>query len=294
VLSTAGEQGLFAIAFHPNYVNNGYFYVSYTRLDMALQISRFSVTANPDTADPSSETDILSVFESQDFHNGGSLRFSPMDGYLYAGVGDDANGQKAQNPTEVYGKILRLNVGDGRVDPNARYVLGGAEARVIIQIWAMGLRNPWRIAFDELTGNMFVGDVGGSQQEEIDIIFNGVQGMNFGWPCLEGTFVRDHEPNCENHNGFVPPIHTYEHTNNRCAIILGRVERPAVQERVIFGDYCNPEIHTLSLVGTTWVDEVVGEMPAEAPFLTSFGWDNAGNLYAGTQSPAPIYNLFIP
>ncbi len=185
VNDSSNEMGLLGLAFHPNYAQNGYFYVNYTGAGGDTFISRFQVTDNPYLADPTSEINLLRVSQPFPNHNGGTLQFGP-DGYLYAGLGDggwrgDPNGN-GQNTNALLGKILRLDVDHG--DP---YSIP-ADNPFGNEVWVYGLRNPWRMSFDKLTGDLFIGDVGQNAWEEIDHVPAGsAGGMNFGWNQFEGN-----------------------------------------------------------------------------------------------------------
>ena len=188
VNSVDGEQGLLGLAFHPDYASNGYFYVHYNDEDDDAVISRFSVnSSNPDLADSSTEMILIHAEQLTSVHNGGDLNFGP-DGYLYCGLGDGGGGEAHNRPQditdELLGKILRLDVDSAipyGIPPDNPYVgITGDD-----EIWAIGLRNPWRWSFDRLTGDMWIGDVGSTDWEEVDFQPAGVAGNNYGWKCWE-------------------------------------------------------------------------------------------------------------
>jgi glucose/arabinose dehydrogenase len=192
VFNEGSEQGLLGLAFHPDYANNGYFYVNYTNLDANDQVSRFSVSNNdPNIADPNSEMVMLNILDPFPNHNGGCMKFGPKDGYLYISFGDGGRGgdpfNNAQNISVLLGKILRLDV-DGAEPyaiPSTNPFINQAGAAP--EIWAMGLRNPFRFSFDRQTGDLWIGDVGQNKWEEVDLQrANSPGGENYGWDCTEG------------------------------------------------------------------------------------------------------------
>lgn len=308
VISSGSEEGLLGLAFDPDYANNGYFYVSYigsytgTPKDQLL-VSRFAVTGNPNVADPGSEIQIFRVEQDFDPHNGGALRFNPLDDYLYVGVGDDSQLLVAQSSSGFKGRIVRLDTASLLTqDVQTLKPLIDTEtvqAVVPTERWAKGLRNPWRIAFDVYSGGMFIGDVGASAYEEINYIPNGVSGLNFGWPCLEGPNVVSQGGQCGNPNDYVKPLYYYPHQDLSCAIIGGDVVRlggtPASPQRYIFGDACNQKIFTYSNESGVWEAKEVGRIDAPPGILTSFGMSQDGRIFAGTYSNVgKLYELYIP
>ena len=193
VANSGTERGLLGLAFHPDYWNNGYFYVNYAARNAATTIRRFQVSPpNSDTVNPATGVTLLTISQPFSNHNGGMIAFGP-DGYLYIGMGDggarfDPAGN-AQNPNSLLGKILRIDVDNPA--PGQNYgipptnPLVGKPGRDEIYHW--GLRNPWRWSFDRATGDMYIGDVGQNEREEIDYVPAGEGGLNFGWRCLEAT-----------------------------------------------------------------------------------------------------------
>ncbi|NNK74167.1 MAG: hypothetical protein HKO94_13340, partial [Flavobacteriaceae bacterium] len=189
------EGGLLGLAFHPDYSSNGYFYVHYINNDIDSVISRFSVnTSNPDLADAESESVILNIFQPQPNHNGGDLAFGP-EGFLYIAMGDggspadsDNNGQRLDT---LLGKILRIDVNSDSpyaIPPTNPFVNDG-DLNTLGEIWAYGLRNPWRISFDAFNGDLWIADVGQGVSEEINLASAGIGGQNYGWRCYEGSSV---------------------------------------------------------------------------------------------------------
>lgn len=303
VIDSSGEQGMFGLAFHPDYANNGSFFLTYTGKvgsfpDTNLIMSRFQVSADPNVALPDSEEFLVKIGQAFEIHNGGGLRFNPVDGYLYLGVGDDSQNLVAQDNKSSKGKILQVDV-DSASAVNAPSLQAqlDAQAAVPVNVYAMGLRNPWKFGFDPVSGDLYIGDVGDRTWEEINIVpFGSADTKNFGWPCMEGPDVRDDGGPCSRPDRFDLPAYYY---SDGCAIIGGEVYRPAADPtadgRFIFGDSCTLEIFSFSRVNNTWQAEKLGDIPAPTGVLTTFGLDNEGTLYAGTLgTSAPYYRLFIP
>ena len=293
-IACCGERGLLGLAFDPQYSNNGFFYVYYTRAnDFFITIARYHVTSNPDVADFNSET-ILKTFDHGPFsnHNGGSLMFGP-DGYLYAGVGDggssDDPNNNAQNINVLLGKILRLDVNappDYIPASNPFVGVAGAD-----EIWAFGVRNPWRLSFDRLTGDLYIGDVGQGTYEEVDFQLAGIPGgQNYGWKVLEGMHCNPDlppDPQCPAFlsGGSVLPIFEYTHVSGRCSITGGYLFRGKpnsfVSGNYFYADYCTAEIWRATPNGSGgWTPAQLVTDPGSS--LTSFGEDEARNLYFTT------------
>ena len=276
------ELGLFSIAFDPDYANNGFFYVAYTsgeRNNWRMNVSRFSVSAeDPNYALPGSEFSVMTYGLSAEIHNGGALEFSPFDGHLYYGSGDDTASDSAQQPDDRRGKIWRIRTSDQSYSK---------------QLWASGFRNVWKIAFHPETGDLFVGEVGDLIWEEINFIPAGTPGLNFGWPCIEGTDILFTGGICANLERFTAPFYQYDHDEG-CSIILGEFQRIGGIEKLVFGDYCNPRIKTLHVVDGNPVVEEVGSLPDDMILITTFGTNHLGNLLIGRQFNNPLYDLHIP
>jgi glucose/arabinose dehydrogenase len=287
--SSGNEQGLLGLAFHPDFKHNGFFYVNYTKRGGDTVIARF--TASGDSADPNSEVKLLGVSQPFPNHNGGGLVFGP-DGYLYIGLGDggsqgDPNGN-GQNLKTFLGKILRVDVDHGSpysIPPDNPF---GTE------IWAYGLRNPWRFSFDRLTGDLWIGDVGQNLYEEIDFVPAGTPGgINFGWNRYEGFHDYKSGPSLTNH---WPPVLEYGHQDlmGGCSIIGGYVYRgsmPEWQGIYFYGDYCSGNVwaalHLVNGNGETWNSERLFQTGVS---ITSFGVDEAGELYLASDE-GMIYRL---
>ena len=277
--SDGNEQGLLGLAFHPDYEHNGFFYINYTDIQGDTVIAHFQVSADANVADASSQKILLQVDQPYPNHNGGHLEFSP-DGLLYAGLGDggsqgdpQGNGQSLET---YLAKILRIDVNSG--DPYAipadnPFATGGG----LPEIWAYGLRNPWRFSFDRATGDLYIADVGGSQWEEVNFLSAGAPGgTNFGWDFMEG--LHSHEGTAP--QGLTAPVAEYEH-GGRCSVTGGYVYRgqalPAWQGVYFYGDYCSGEI--LGLVHNadgSWESRVLFDTGF---LITSFGLDEAGEIY---------------
>jgi glucose/arabinose dehydrogenase len=277
--SGSNEQGLLGLAFHPRYVENGLFFVNYTDQNGNTVIARYQVSENPNVADPSSEVVLLRVIQPYPDHNGGVLTFGP-DGCLYAGLGDGgAAGDplgNAQRPDALLGKILRLDVGS--IEP---YTIP-EDNPFRNEIWAYGLRNPWRMSFDRLTGDLFIDDVEQDQWEEIDFIAAGVSGdLNFGWDYYEGTHTFEGTP--PQGAQFIAPVAEYDHSQG-CSVTGGYVYRGSLQEWqgiYLYADYCRGTVWGLLRSDEGWKSTVLFETGVT---VTSFGQDEAGEVYLVNDS----------
>ncbi len=296
VTSTASEQGLLGLAFHPEYSENGYFYVNYTDLEGDTAVSRFEVDDNdPDQADPGSETLILGISQPFDNHNGGDLAFGP-DGYLYISTGDGGSGgdpgNRSQNLEDLLGKILRIDV-DGTapygIPPDNPFI---DDPAALDEIWAWGLRNPWRFSFDRDTDDFFIADVGQSNWEEINYQPADSQGgENYGWRCYEGN----HEFNtngCASPDEYVFPIFEYDHGSG-CSVTGGYVYRgylyPELNGAYFLADHCSGEFWALAPDGQGgWSETSLGIVQSG---ITSFGEDQNGELYIASYFEGKIYRI---
>jgi glucose/arabinose dehydrogenase len=265
-------MGLLGLAFHPNYSQNGFFYLNYNGTGRATFISRFQGSGN--SADPNSETNLLRIEQPFSNHKGGTLHFGP-DGYLYAGLGDGgAAGDpfgNAQNLEVLLGKILRIDVDSGEpyaIPPDNPF---GNE------ILHYGLRNPWRISFDKLTGDLYIGDVGQGQWEEIDVVPAGSpSGWNFGWDYYEGS--HEYEPQ-GTAGEYAFPVVEYSHAEGGCSVTGGYVYRGSMSEWngiYLYGDYCTGFVWGLINVDGAWQKKLLFEANVR---ITSFGQDKAGEIY---------------
>jgi glucose/arabinose dehydrogenase len=293
--SSASEQGLLGLAFHPSYASNAWFFVNYTNLEGNTVIARFSASSNRAQADPSSEVVLLTVNQPAANHNGGHLAFGP-DGYLYAGLGDGGGGGdqfgNGQNGRTLLGAMLRLDV-----DTNQPYAIPASnpfldDAAMRDEIWAIGLRNPWRYSFDRLTGDLYIGDVGQGRYEEID--FEPVAndgGQNYGWPVMEGMHCFPEDTAC-NRAGLSLPVKEYDHSEG-CSVTGGYVYRgeefPLLGGIYLFGDYCSGRIWGLAApTGGGWR---VAELAQADVRLSSFGEDEAGELYLVDMGRGELFKI---
>ena len=296
VNNQANEQGLFSILFHPNYVDNGYFYLNYTRADGSSVISRMSVSDDPNRGDPASELVMLVIGQPFSNHNGGQMHFGP-DGYLYIGMGDGGSAGDPQNhgqdATTLLGSMLRIDVNSdserGYAIPPDNPYLDIAERPN--EIWGIGLRNPWRFSFDRLTGDLYVADVGQNAWEEIHLIPAGTPGgINFGWNIMEGTNCY-RAPDCDQ-AGLDIPIWDYDHSNG-CSITGGYIYRgqhsPELWGNYFFSDYCSGNIWALVPQGDG--DPLVNLVLQSGLGPASFGEDAAGELYISDHRGGGIYRI---
>ena len=296
-VSSGGERGLLSVAFHPRYAENGFFYVDYTDQSGDTRIERYRVSAaDPDRADPSSRKPILFVEQPYANHNGGLLLFGP-DGRLYVGMGDggsagDPHGNGQRRDT-LLGKLLRLDVdgGDPYAVPADNPFIG--EPGVRGEIWAYGLRNPWRFAFDEPEGTLYVADVGQNRWEEVNVVRAGEGGLDYGWNEMEGAhcFRAD---SCDR-TGRVLPVLEYEHPDG-CSITGGRVYRgralPDLVGHYFYGDYCEGWVRSFRYAdgrATQAREWAFGDLGN----VLSFGADAEGELYI-LSANGRVYKLVPP
>jgi glucose/arabinose dehydrogenase len=281
LVSNGAEQGLLSTAFHPQYGSNGFFYVNYTNTAGATVIARYRVSANPDVADPNSAVILLTIAQPFDNHNGGQLQFGP-DGYLYIGMGDGGSagdpGNRAQDLGQLLGKLLRIDVNSAApyIPPTNPFV-GTPGARG--EIWARGLRNPWRFSFDRLTGDLFIADVGQSSREEVDFQpANSTGGQNYGWRRMEGTACFNPSSGC-NDGSLTLPIIEYDHSQG-CSITGGYRYRgtgsPSLFATYLFGDLCSGRIWGATEAGGgAWT---ITQLLDTSLVISTFGEDESGEL----------------
>jgi glucose/arabinose dehydrogenase len=286
------ERGLLGLAFHPRFEDNGYFYVNYTDKNGDTVIARFSLSADPARGDLASEARLIFVDQPYSNHNGGWLDFGP-DGYLYIGLGDGGNAgdpeNNAQNPNTLLGKLLRIDV-DGdqpyAIPPDNPFANGGGAP----EIWALGLRNPWRCAFDRATGDLYIGDVGQGEWEEIDFLPWGAPvGVNFGWDFREGLHPYEGIP--PEGMTFTDPIAEYPH-NPDYSVSGGYVYRgvnlPDWQGVYFYGDFVSGRLWgLLRAPDGSWQNQLLYETRLS---IASFGEDEAGEVYLVDYKGA-IYQL---
>lgn len=306
LISISSERGLLCMAFHPDFPDSAYFYVNYTNTSGALTLARFTVSPDPDSADHGSEIVLLTIPEPEANHNGGTVAFGPNDGYLYLGVGDgggagDQHGTigNGQDSTTLLGSILRIDVNGGSpyAIPPANPFVGRSGAD---EIWAYGLRNPWRMSFDRANGNLYIADVGQDKWEEIDFQpASSAGGENYGWRLMEGLHCYNPPTDCDP-GGLVLPITDYSHANG-CSITGGYVYRgchiPDLRGTYFYADYCSGRIWSFHYDGSIMTDSM--ERTAElAPGngmsidnISSFGEDIEGELYILDLADGEIYKI---
>jgi glucose/arabinose dehydrogenase len=295
---SGGEQGLLGLAFHPNYAINGYFYVNYTGAGDSTHISRFSISQSiPDSSDPASEVKLLTIYQPYTNHNGGDLNFGP-DGYLYIGMGDGGSagdpGNRAQNLLEYLGKILRIDVDEGNPYsiPATNPFAGNPAA--LGEIWALGVRNPWRFSFDRLTGDLWIADVGQNTWEEIDFQpASSTGGENYGWRCYEGNSPYN-TTGCVPIENYTFPIYVYSHSpSNDCSVTGGYVYRgskyPNFTSRYFFSDYCSDNIWTIHDSLGIWKTAFMGQFSGNN--FCTFGESAKGELYIAGYSSGSIFTI---
>jgi glucose/arabinose dehydrogenase len=280
-VASGGERGLLSMAFHPAYDSNGYFFVNFTDLEGTTRVERFEVGSDPDRADPQSAAPVLSIEQPFANHNGGHLLFGP-DGMLYVAVGDGGSGGdpqgNGQNRETLLGSILRLDVsGPGPYAIPADNPWSDHPS-FRPEIWAWGLRNPWRLAFDPPAGLLFVADVGQQRREEINVVRADAGGLNFGWNEMEGSSCYDAEL-CDT-DGLVLPAVEYDHSAG-CSVTGGEVYRgsdiPAIAGQYFYSDYCRGWLRSFR-----YEDGAVDHREWDVGSLgsvASFGSDGSGELY---------------
>ena len=296
-VSCCVEQGLLSVAFPPDYDENQHFYVNYTNTEGNTVIARYRLTSDPNVADPQSAEVILRIDQPHNIHNGGHMAFGPKDGYLYIGSGDGgAQGDPenlAQDPSTLLGKMLRIDVESG-VSP---YTIPASNPFVQTagyrgEIWALGLRNPWGFAFDKQTGDLYIGDVGFVEFEEVNYQpASSKGGENYGWVIYEGIHCKNPTP-CSL-TGITQPVAEYPHSQG-CAVIGGPVYRgtrsTSMQGVYFYADFCTGRIWGLRQIGDTWGSALL----YDAPFrITAIGEDEDGNLYVTNYNEGFILALEV-
>ena len=288
-----GEEGLLSVAFHPLYATNHYFYVDYTRSNAAgdtvyTMIERYTVSADSNVADSSTHKLILQITQPQPVssypnHKGGLVMFGP-DGMLYIGMGDGGSGgdpqNRAQNLDSLLGKLLRIDVdgGDPYAIPAGNPFKNGGGAP---EIWALGLRNPWRFAFDRAAGLLYIADVGQGAWEEVDVQPASQGGLNYGWRIMEGAHCYN-ASSCSS-TGLVLPAVEYDHSNGQCAVIGGFVYRgtrfPALAGQYFYADLCAGWVRSFSYAGGAVTGQTSWNLDLSPGSPLSFGEDVRGELY---------------
>jgi glucose/arabinose dehydrogenase len=282
-VSSGGERGLLSVAFHPQYASNRTFFVNYTDTRGDTRVERYRASADPNRADPATAELVLTVAQPFSNHNGGLVAFGP-DGKLYVGMGDGGGGgdpqETGQDPLRLLGKLLRIDVDAARPyaippdNPNA-----GRTDR-LPEIWAMGLRNPWRFSWDRTANLLYVADVGQNRLEEVNVVPAAQAGVNYGWDEMEGTDCYEPSTGCQR-TGMTVPVAEYTHSDG-CSITGGFVYRgqdiPALRGHYFYADYCEGWIRSFRYAdgaatdARSWELENVGN-------VSSFGEDARGELY---------------
>lgn len=292
-----GERGLLSVAFPPGYVVKGHFYANYTDSAGDTVVSRFRVSSDSNRADPGSEQVLLTVEQPYSNHNGGQLVFGP-DGYLYIGMGDGGSAgdpqNNAQDPLELLGKMLRIDVESGEQpygipDSNPFAFDDGHQP----EIWALGLRNPWRFSFDPGTGDLFIADVGQGSREEVNVqLASSPGGENYGWRIMEGT--RCYNPDPCDATGLALPVAEYDHSQG-CSVSGGHVYRGARWPRLdglyLYGDYCSGRIWGLRRAASGWQSQ---QLAFTGRSISAFGTDESGALYVIDYSAGRALEVIDP
>ncbi|MBA3343549.1 MAG: PQQ-dependent sugar dehydrogenase [Gemmatimonadaceae bacterium] len=285
---SGGEQGLLSMAFHPGYRTNGQFFVNFTDRNGDTHVERFMVSSNPDVADPASAKLILKIDQPYSNHNGGLVMFG-ADGMLYVGMGDGGSGGdprgNGQDPRALLGKILRIDVSRGdpySIPPGNPFADGAAGRR---EIWATGMRNPWRFSFDRSASLLYIADVGQNEQEEISVVPANRAGVNFGWNIMEGD--RCYRPRNCRRDGLEMPALTYGRDGGSCSVTGGFVYRgkriPAIAGHYFYSDYCAGWLRSFRYQNGAATDRREWKTEEEIGNVTSFGEDAAGELYIVTH-----------
>jgi glucose/arabinose dehydrogenase len=294
------ERGFLGLAFAPDYSKSGRFYVDYTDRtgNGNLNVVEYRRSAaNPDQADADSARQILEIEKPWENHNAGMLQFGP-DGYLYVAVGDGDSGVLnppgafAQTLDDLFGNILRIDP----LHPTGQAPYAVPESNPFVdrpgarpEVWDYGLRNPWRFWLDAVTGDLYVGDAGEGEREEIDYVAGNTGGLNFGWPCFEGTAAHATAQTCASP---IAPVFDYDHGGGRCAVIGGVVVHdprlPSLAGHYLFGDYCDGKLHGMLVAGGKPTG--VADLGLTVPTLSSFGTDGLGRVYV-TATDGGVYRL---
>jgi glucose/arabinose dehydrogenase len=291
-VKSEGEMGLLGLAFHPQVAQNHYFFVNYVDNNQNTIIARYTISTATGLADKASEKTLLKIKQPYSNHNGGQLAFGP-DGYLYIGMGDGGSAgdpeNRAQNKNELLGKILRIDVNNDNyaVPADNPFVKEGGKP----EIWALGLRNPWRFSFDRKTGDLYIADVGQGNYEEIDLQkATSKGGENYGWRCYEGSheFKTD---GCLDANNYTLPILDYDHSDSRCSVTGGYVYRggqyPALLGKYFFGDYCGGQLYYIEQKSGSWT----ATKTTTSYKISTFGEDSNGELYLADHVGGAVYQI---
>ncbi len=295
-VSCCGEEGLLSLAFHPSYKTNGFFYIFYVNTSGNLVLARYKVSSQSNVANDGSRTILLTIpHPTNSNHNGGQIKFG-KDGFLYLSVGDGGGGgdqsNNAQNLGKLLGKILRINVNSGSPYsiPSSNPFINKTGA--LKEIWAYGVRNPWRISFDKANGNLYIADVGQNKWEEVSFFpADGTPGANFGWRRMEGKHCFNPSSGCNNGSLKIPFVE-YDHSAG-CSVTGGYVYRgssiPALVGTYLFSDYCS---------GTIWGSKrnsngqwITSKLLSSGGNVSTFGEDRNGELYVAHLPTGRIYRI---
>ncbi len=295
-----GEMGLLGLAFHPDFKKNGYFYVNYIDKDQNTTVARYSLASNGTRGDEESEKVVFWIHQPYANHNGGALAFGP-DGYLYIAMGDGGSAgdpqDLAQDKTSYLGKILRIDV--DKPDLNKGLLYSSPSSNPFVEdktakseIWAYGLRNPWRMSFDMVTKDLFIADVGQGGMEEVNVQSSKSKGgENYGWRCKEGS--QDFNvTNCKKTTEYVDPIIEYSHEKDRCSITGGYMyhgnKYTGLNDKYFYADYCTGELFYATKDDDEWESTLVTKTPYA---ISTFGQDNAGELYLADYATGSLYQI---
>ncbi len=291
LVKSGGEQGLLGLAFPPDFASKKTFFVNYTnRTGIGnTVVASFKAGKDADTADPGSHREILTIKQPYANHNGGQLAFGP-DGLLYVGTGDGGSGGdphgNGQRLDTLLGKILRIEVASGAAPYRLPKNPFGNE------IWAYGLRNPWRFSFDRGTGDLYIADVGQDKVEEINFQAAGSgAGANYGWNIMEGDRCF-RESKCKK-SGLTMPVAVYRHGKGDCSVTGGYVYRGRIKELqgiYLYGDFCSGRIWGLRRIGTKWETKLLADTPYA---ISTFGEDEEGELYVADYGSGAIYRVGV-
>ena len=309
ITNQGAEGGLKGMAFPPDYASTGLFYVLYSDVSLNTVVSRFQVSNDPNIADASSEEILLSHPQPTLIHPGSHIEFGPNDGYLYVALGDGggsfAESARAQDDSTLNGKMLRLDVsgglGSGYSIPHDNPFVGPSDP--LDEIWAKGLRNPYRFDIDPLTGDIYIADVGQTAREEVSVDPGAsFGGRNFGWNIMEGTLCHGDPAVCSG-GTLKLPIHEYDHSDNHCAIIGGSVYRGSIaslQGRFFFADHCTSQIWSLAWDGAggvvNLIDHTAQLVPdvGEISSIAAIGTDGFGELYVVDRVGGELFKVIAP
>jgi len=291
-VSSGGERGLFSVAFHPQFSTNGLLFVNFTDLQGNTRIERFRTGPDPDRADPTSAMVVLSVDQPYANHNGGHILFGPS-GDLFVGMGDGGRGGdplgNGQDRRTLLGAILRLDVDTGEPYAIPADNPWADHDSFRPEIWAWGVRNPWRLAFDAADGLLYVADVGQNRREEVNVVPADEGGLNFGWNIMEGTDC--YKASTCSHDGLTLPAVEYDHSEG-CSVTGGTVYRgsaiPSIRGLYFYSDYCSGWLRSFRFAGGTATDHREWDVGSIGS-VVSFGTDGFGELYA--VSRAGVYRF---